>query len=201
MTIRTTARLGTAVVVALALLVATALPASAVAHTLKTEASSTITINGTSTHFGGHQTAYICAANSNPAISFPTDWDHTTGVGVANPVTTDWTDYTLGGNTYKSRLVVGNGGVVNVTSNTISVTVNVTIQFRSCDSLTPLCSTNILNVTLSGNHNSGTIAIPASTKVTLLGNVHVTAPFTCNPVIRAAINSQVANFSVNVEIN
>lgn len=202
MSIRLIGRLGAAAAVAVGLLAATALPASAVAHDIVIQAGSTINVGTTSTEFGGHSTDNVCAENSTDPTGIPTDWDHTTGSGTVGATTTGWGDFTAGTSTFKSRLVI-TSGTITVTNSTVSVTLSIRAEFRTCDSTTALCTTNLLSVTLSGSNPSGTIAIPVSTTTTLLGTVHVTVPTTpgaCNIVIRSALHSQTASISLNVHV-
>lgn len=201
---RTIGRVGAAAVFAVGLLIATAAPASAVDTTyeLHIDDGSSITIGGTNTEFGSHPTDNVCASNSTDPSPLVATWDDTTGLGTVAPLTTGWGDFTAGTNTFKSRLVV-TGGTVAVTTTTVTVTLSIRAEFRTCDSLTPLCTTNLLGPTLSGSNTTSTITPSVSDVIVLLGTVHVTVPTTpgaCNPVIRAALHSQTANIVIVLHV-
>lgn len=199
MHIRTVRRLGAAAIVAVGLLVASAVPSSASTYNSYIQSSSTIYINSSLQHFGGHSTTNICAPNSVAPSGIPVSFD-SNGNGTVGAATTGYGDFTAGANTFKSRLIV-TGGNVTVTHTTITVTIGIRAEFRTCDSTTLLCQTNVLNVVLTGDNPTPSSLHPSlSTSGTVAGNVHVTVPVTCNAVIRAAINSQIANINLNYHL-
>lgn len=199
---RTIGRLGAAAVLAVGLVAASAVPASAAPHTVAIEASSQIDIGGTSTHFGGHATTNVCSPNSTPPTTIPADFD-STGGGTFGASSTGYGDFTVGTTTMKTRLVI-TGGTVTFTHTTVTITMSVRAEFRSCNSQTLLCQTNVLNVVLTGSNSttpsSGPLHPTASHRVTVGGNVHVTVPFTCNFILSAALHSQTANVSLNIHV-
>lgn len=199
MNTRIIGRLSAAAALAVGLLIATALPSAAVTHDLYITDSSTIAVGTTLTHFGGHSTDNVCAPNSEDPTGIPVTFD-STGGGVFGASTTGYGDFVAGANTFKSRLII-TGGTVAITHTTIAVTLTIRAEFRTCDSQTLLCQTNLLTVTLTGaNPTPSTLHPSTSTSGNVSGNVHVTVPITCNAVIRAAINSQLANISLNYHL-
>lgn len=197
---RTIGRVGAGAVLAIGLLLATAVPASAVNATgVIIESSSTITIGGTlTTHFGGHSTTNICAPNSIAATPIPVSFN-STGGGTIGASTTGWGDFVAGANTFKARLVIV-GGTVTV-SNTasqpnVSVTLTIRAEFRTCDSLTALCTTNNVTISsVSAHYPTSNVSLhpQVSERTTVSGTSgHITTAIGCNTIIRSAINSQTA---------
>lgn len=191
---RTIGRFGAAVVLAVGLLLATSLPASASANGVVIEASSTIVFQ-TSTggtpveniHLAGHETTSPCPGiNSQPASVIPLGLDSTGSATVA-PAATNWFPLIIGTNSFKRRLnIVGGSMSFSATGTTVTLTMN--SQFRTCDSTVNLCTTNNFTVTLTGpsvgHHPTD------STQVTVAGiSTHISGPFTCNNIIRAIYNS------------
>lgn len=181
------------------LLVTSAVPASAVNATgVVLEASSTLTISGTITrHFGGHATTNICSPNSSAPTIFPVAFD-SNGGGTIGPANAGDGDVTAGTNTFKVRMIVVGG---DVTISTTGVVVNLTMraEFRTCDSVTLLCMTNNVNITLAGpatvSHHP-----QVSERVTVSGTTasHITVPPTCNTIIRSVLVSHTATASLNL---
>lgn len=196
---RTIGRLGAAAVLALGLLVATALPASASATGVVIGASSTIDITPTGggwfdQHLG-HATTNLCAANSASPTPIPVSFD-SSGGGTFGPASTDWTDVVLGTNTFKQRTVIVSGGFT-LSATGVSLALVLRFEYRTCASTTVLCTTNNVSITLTGapiGHHP-----TVSTTVTVTGSSsHITTPFNCNAVVRAALNSQTANVSLDL---
>lgn len=199
---RTIGRFGAAAVLAVGLLMATTLPASASATGVVIEASSTIVLQPSTggspvanVHIKGHSTTNVCAPNSTTPTAIPVALD-STGGGTISPSTTGYGDFAIFTSTFKSRLII-NSGTVTFSTTGATVTLSISAEFRTCNSQTVLCLTNPVNVTMTGpsvGHHP-----TASTRVTVAGlSGHITAPFTCNPILRAALNSTHAVASLNL---
>lgn len=200
MPIRSIRRTSAMAALALGLLMVTALPASASATGFVLEASSAIDITPSGgsfldEHLTGHATSNVCAPNSTSPTAIPVSFD-SSGGGAVGPATTDWTDLIIGTNSLKRRLVIDSGSMT-LSATGVSVALQVRFEYRTCSSLTALCTTNSVSITLTGpsiGHHP-----TASTRVAVSGvSSHISTPFTCNAVIRAAINSQTAAFNLNL---
>lgn len=206
---RTLGRLGAGAVLAVGLLLATAVPASAVNATgVVIEDSSTITISGSlTTHFGGHSTDNVCAPNSIPPEHIPATFDSNGGATVSG-FTTGWGDFVAGTNVFKARLViVGGNSVISNTASQPNVTINLTIraEFRNCASTVALCTTNNVTITsVSAHYPTSNVSLhpQSSERTTVTGtSAHITTAIGCNTIIRSAINSHTATASLNLHFS
>lgn len=190
-------RTAVAAVFAVGLLMATAVPASASATGFVIEGSSTVSIApgwvDLSQHFESHPTSNVCAPNSTSPTVFPVAFDSSGGGAIAS-TTTEWTDFVAGTNNFKRRMVIVSGEFALSTPG-IVLTLVVRFEYRTCNSLTSLCTTNNVSVTMTGL-SIGHHPTP-STRAALIGySGHITAPFSCNAVLRSVINSQTALFEL-----
>lgn len=199
---RTIGRIGVTAVLALGLLAATAPPTSASATGVVAEASSVIDLPTEpflfdfDQHYEEHPTTNLCAPNSTSLPTIPIAFD-SSGSGTIGAANMPWVDLVSpNDNLFKARLVIVSG-TATLSSTDAIITMVARFEYRTCDSLTNLCTTNNATFTLSGpsiGHHP-----TSSTRVTLSGNsTHITAPFTCNSILRAALNSDTAVLSWNL---
>lgn len=181
-------------------LLTTAVPASASATGFVIEGSSTIYIApdfyDLSEHFTGHSTTNVCAPNSASPMAIPVAFD-STGGGIVGAVTTNWTDLVIGTTNIKRRLVIVSGGF-SLSATEMTLTLALRFEYRTCNSLTVLCVTNNVTMTMVGpsvGHHP-----TASTHVTLTGSStgHITVPISCNNVIRTVLASEHAVAALNL---
>lgn len=199
MSTRIIGRLGAAAALAVGLLIATSVPASATVHDVVIEAGSSIAIGTTTTTFGGHATTNVCADNSTAPSTIPVDLD-SSGGGTVGSSTTGWGDFAAGTNNFKSRLVI-TGGTVSATTTTITITLTIRAEFRTCNSLTALCTTNNVSITLTGANDTGSLHPSASSQFAVSGTSGtVTTVIGCNTIIRSAIHGQTASVLLNLHL-
>ena len=200
---RTLARIGAAATLALALLVATAVPTSASATGVVIDGSSTIDFSDgggwfdLDQHVQAHSTANVCAPSSTTPPTIPVSFD-SSGGGTVGAATMPWHDAVFSTTTFKGRLII-DSGTITLSASGISIALVVRFEYRTCNSLTHLCTTNPVSMTVSGpsvGHHP-----TASTRVTvhgISGHVTVVAVPACNLNLRAALTSQTPSVSLNL---
>lgn len=197
---RSIGRFGAAAVLAVGLLLATSTPASASATGVIIEESSNIAVvrSGTTianVHIKGHATTNVCAPNSTAPTAIPVTFD-SNGGGVIGSSTTGWGDFVLGTTTFKTRLVIVSG-TATLTATGATVNLVIRAEFRTCDSLTVVCNTNNVGITLSGP--SVGLHPTTSTRVTASGTSGtISTQPGCNFILAIALNGSTANASLNL---
>ncbi|HEU5149314.1 MAG TPA: hypothetical protein VFU19_02385 [Iamia sp.] len=185
---------------AVGLLMATAVPASASATGFVIEGSSTVSIApgwvDLSQHFESHPTSNVCAPNSTNPTVFPVAFD-SSGGGSITSTTTGWTDFSAGTNAFKRRLTIVSGDF-SMSATGTSLTLVFRYEYRTCNSLTSLCTTHNVSITLTGppvGHHP-----TASVQVTLTGTTanHITVAIGCNTILRDVLVSETATASLNL---
>jgi len=142
------------------------------------------------TDFEDHPTANVCAPNSTPSPTIPVSFD-SSGGGTVGATNTAWTEFASPTGSFKSRVVIVSG-TVSLTGTSTSITLVVRFEYRTCDSLTTLCLTN--NVTMTVTGPSVGLHPTASATVTVAGvSTAIPTPLSCNTVIRSQIHGQTAS--------
>lgn len=196
---RTFGRLGAAAVVAFGLLLATAVPASAVDATgVVIDASSTVTIGTTlTTHIKGHATDNVCAPNSEAPTAIPVTFD-SSGNGTISGSTTGWGDFVAGTNTFKVRLIIVSG-TISITTTGVTVNLTLRAEFRTCNSVDSLCTTNPITITLTGATTVSHHPMESeSQSVSGTTTTHITVPPSCNNVIRNVLVSHTVSADLDL---
>lgn len=195
------ARLGAVTVVALGVMAALAVPASATTTQLEVSPFSGITVSGFVANFGGHPTTFVCAPNSQPDHISP-DFDSSGGITLESiDQAFGWRDFVVGTLTLKARWVPTSTTTLGSSSGGgVTLGMSFRVEWRTCDSTTTVCLTNPINVTLADTGYTGAHPHPnASDTIALTGGpVHITVPISCNTVLRSAINSQLATVRLNL---